>query len=525
MAPIDIKRMSTAELRLGLTAALGEVAELRGMVLELSAEIARLKGVKGRPQVKPSGMAQAIAAAPSRSKDAARNRRGKSKAVVSETQVVEVAVPEGSQFKGYEDYIVQDIVLRTRVIRYRRERWLTPDGKTVVAPLPSYISGHFGPELRRLAVELYHEGQTTMPRLAKLMKAFGVRISKRQLLRLLTDKQDDFVNENRETLRAGLSSARWVSTDDTGARHHVRNAVCTRIGNDHFTWFGTTFSKSRLNFLELLRAGYQDYVINERALAYMRARALAGPIIARLAEHPQKYFADAAAWQAHLVCLNITSRPGKLDPLCVATESALWGSITAHGFLTNAAIISDDAGQFNVGAHGLCWVHAERLVHILHPVTDLQHAAQQEVRSLIWDFYGDLKAYCAAPTPERRLELERRFDTIFKRRTDYVTLDRLLARLHANKPELLLALARPEIPLHTNGAENDIRCQVTRRKISSGTRSDAGRDCRDAFLGLAKTCAKLGIAFWDFLGHRLAIPQAIAVPYLPGLIRHRCQSA
>ena len=76
-----------------------------------------------------------------------------------------------------------------------------------------------------------------------------------------------------------------------------------------------------------------------------------------------------------------------------------------------------------------------------------------------------------------------RFDRIFKRRTGFATLDRLLARLHANKAELLMVLDRPEIPLHTNGSENDIRCHVTKRKISGGTRSDTGRDCRDAFLG------------------------------------------
>src|SRR5437016_4270311 len=100
----------------------------------------------------------------------------------------------------------------------------------------------------------------------------------------------------------------------------------------------------------------------------------------------------------------------------------------------------------------------------------------------------------------------------------------LLARLHANKAELLMVLERPEIPLHTNGSENDIRCQVIKRKISGGTRSDAGRDCRDAFLALAKTCSKLGIAFWDYLGSRLAVPSQSEVPYLPAIVRHRCAS-
>ena len=83
---------------------------------------------------------------------------------------------------------------------------------------------------------------------------------------------------------------------------------------------------------------------------------------------------------------------------------------------------------------------------------------------------------------------------------------------------MLIALDRPESPLHTNGSENDIRCHVTKRKVSGGTRSDAGRDCRDAFLGLAKTCAKLGITFWDYLGDRLAVPDQPTIPYLPELV-------
>ena len=102
-----------------------------------------------------------------------------------------------------------------------------------------------------------------------------------------------------------------------------------------------------------------------------------------------------------------------------------------------------------------------------------------------------------------------------QRRTGFVTLDRLLARLHANKPELLMVLDRPEIPLHTNGSERDIRLHVTKRKVSGGTRSVDGRDCRDAFLGLMRTAAKLGIAFWDYLGDRLRIPGQPNVPYLP----------
>ena len=160
-------------------------------------------------------------------------------------------------------------------------------------------------------------------------------------------------------------------------------------------------------------------------------------------------------------------------------------------------------------------------MHKLDTFTDLQRAAQQRIRKLIWNFYTDLKIYRTNPGKSRRLALRARFDRIFRCRTGFATLDRLLKRLHANKAELLMVLERPEIPLHTNGSENDIRCQVTKRKVSGGTRSDVGRDCRDAFLGLAKTCAKLGVAFWDYLGSRLAIPNQPAVPGLADLIRCR----
>jgi hypothetical protein len=100
-----------------------------------------------------------------------------------------------------------------------------------------------------------------------------------------------------------------------------------------------------------------------------------------------------------------------------------------------------------------------------------------------------------------------------------------LARLHANKTELLMVLDRSETPLHTNGSENDIRCQVIRRKVSAGTRSDLGRDCRDAFLSLTKTCTKLGVAFWDYLGSRIHIPGCHLIPPLPDLVRCRGQPA
>ncbi|MGI9485479.1 MAG: IS66 family transposase [Geminicoccaceae bacterium] len=122
------------------------------------------------------------------------------------------------------------------------------------------------------------------------------------------------------------------------------------------------------------------------------------------------------------------------------------------------------------------------------------------------------------PCPKRAAQLRARFKRIFSRKTGLVTLDRLLARLLARKDELLRVLDRPEIPLHTNGSENDIRCHVTKRKISYGTWSETGRDARDAFLALMKTCQKLDVSFFQFLGSRLKVPGTPNIAPLPDLV-------
>jgi hypothetical protein len=522
--PENIDGLSPAELKGLVVVLLEKVAELERTVAAQRDEIARLKGGPGRPNLKPSGMEPGTKP-PGHSSDQKR-RRGSTRSKLSideERKVKLTAPPPGSRFKGYTSFVVQDLVVRPHVVEFQCERWQTGDGKTITAPLPDGFDGHFGPQLRRFVLAVYHQGQTTVPRLVTLLQVLGVDISKREVVRMLTAGHEGFYDEAREVLRAGLASSPWITVDDTGARHKAKNGFCTQIGNAHFTAFVTTGSKSRLNFLSLLRAGHGDYVVNDEALAYMRERALSGPVIAKFAEHPDRYFADQAAFTAHLENLGIAALKVNPDPVMVATEGALWGSIKAHGFLRDAVIVSDDAGQFNVGQHGLCWVHAERLVHKLDTFTEQNRAAQSSVRDEIWQYYGDLKDYQDTPSPARKTALAAEFDRIFTSKTGFVALDRLLARLHANKAELLKVLDRPEIPLHTNGSENDIRCHVTRRKVSGGTRSDHGRDCRDTFLALAKTCAKLGISFWAYLGARLAVPDAATIPPLTQLVLARAR--
>jgi hypothetical protein len=514
--------LSLGELRDLVGVLATEVRRLQADNQALRDEVARLKGLPPRPPSRPSGMEKATGPGVSsktskrsrRRREAKRDRHG-----VTAEVVLKASVPSGSRFKGDQDILVRDLRLSAEVVRYRRERWTTVSGETLVAPLPSGIVGGFGPELRRFILAAHVQGQVTTERLVALLTGIGVEISKRQVVRLLAAPLEAFVNEDHEVLRAGLATARWITVDDTAARHARKDGFTTQIGNDRFTAFRTGPSKSREAFLSLLRAGHTDYVVNDTALGFMRDLALPRPLLARLAAHPTKRFADATAWAAHLAALGLEGLDVTPDPVRVATEGALWGAIRDHGLLAETVIVSDGAGQFRVGTHALCWVHAERLVHKLVPATPAQRRGVEMTRSLIWWFYADLKSWKRDPCSRRAAALRARCDRIFKRQTGYVTLDRLMARLHRRKADLLRVLQHPDIPLHTNGSENDIRTCVIKRKISGGTMSNLGRTARDVMLGLMKTCGKLGLSFFRDLGDRLSVPGVITVPRLSDLVQ------
>jgi hypothetical protein len=226
--PANLSGLSRAELEALLLELFGEVAALKQLAAEQRAEIARLKGFKGRPNIKPSGMDKGTEPPKPAKKEGKRRFRGRVTPRISiEDQVVKIAVPDGSRFKGHEPFLVQDLVISASATCYQRERWITPDGRTILAPLPEGVDGHFGPELRRFVLMQYHQGQSTLPRLAALLRSLGVAISKRQVQRLLTDKQADFVSEAQDVLRAGLATSPFVSVDMPARMAFARRSAMT----------------------------------------------------------------------------------------------------------------------------------------------------------------------------------------------------------------------------------------------------------------------------------------------------------
>jgi hypothetical protein len=304
--------------------------------------------------------------------------------------------------------------------------------------------------------------------------------------------------------------------DDTGARHRGHNGACTQIGNELFASFASTDSKSRLNFLEVLRRPYTDYVINDTAVAYWRRQKLPGAAIDQLGRGPHE-FADPAAWQGRLRESGIT-QPRHVR---IASEGALLGSLIAHGASPELTILSDGAGQYDVLVHAACWIHAERPLARLIPYSEEHRAAIAGVREQIWELYQDLKGYRQLPEPSQRPDLEARFDALCGQRTGFPSIDGVLKGMRTHRAALLRVLDRPEVPLHTKLSESHLRDYVKKRKISGGTRSESGRQARDTFASLKKTCRELGVNFWAYLQDRVrGVGQ---IPRLTELIRRKAE--
>jgi len=530
----EAERTATVELLLSIChqqqERLVEQAEQLSLQLEqiqqLKDEIAVLKGEKGRPEIKPSGLTNPSPDPALEGDEQSPRKRGKpvrkktAELEIHQEQVLQpqAPLPAGTQFKGYEDYVVQELVVELKNTRYRRACYRGPEGKRIIGELPVAVrDSHFGPTLRSYILSQHYEQHVPQKLLLKQLWHWGVSISSGQLNRLLIHGHEPFHAEKAEVLRTGLEVSSHINVDDTGARHQGQNGYCTHIGNEWFTWFSSTESKSRINFLERLRAGETGYVVDEVARGYMQQQKLPQEPLALLSS--EGVYADKSAWEAYLQTQGITNE----RHIRIATEGALVGSLVHQGIAAELVIVSDDAGQFKIAGflNALCWVHAERTIHKLIPGGDERRDLQAQVRGQIWTFYQDLKRYQQAPDKATKATLEQRFDQIFTQKTPWQMLNLALKRLHDNKTELLLVLERPDIPLHNNLSENDIRDYVKRRKISATTRSEAGRKARDTFLSLKKTCQKLGIAFWDYLHDRIS--QQHDILPLPILIRAAAQ--
>lgn len=521
------------------------VEQQHEMIDGLTAEVNRLRGLPELPvrPVKPSALLDSTNP-PSKQGDrpgtvSGKNGKGKSKGkrkgkrkkskqrrgsklkklTIDNRRIIDLdEVPEGSRRKGYKSFVVQELEVNKVTTLYRRAKYELPDGTIVTAPRPENLKGEFGTTLRCYVLYQYFQNNVTENLIHKELREFGISISAGQISRILTEGHEEFHREKESLLEAAREVSTHFNTDDTTARHQGRNGHTLHIGNEFFASFSTTESKSRINFLEVLRAPHEEYVIGADTLFYLEYYKFPQKHLTRLAE---LVGSEGRIWTSRKKFLADLKRWGFTDPEHVSsiTEAALWGCVMYHDLYLNISLVSDDAAQFKLLwiEHGLCWLHAERHVARLVPLTDSQRQAYEKACDDIWRFYQRLRKYCQSPSERKRRILERDFDALFQQETGWEELNRALLKIYSKRTELLLVLEHPELPLHNNLSENDIRQFAKFRKISGSTRSDAGRRCRDTFLSLKTTCRKLSVSFWRYLQDRICRTQQ--VPQLADLIR------
>ena len=503
------------------------IEEQTQRILALEAEITQLKGGPKRKPAsndKPSALSKPPVTAPVDAKRPGSEKRSKTKdlPIHEKVPVPPKNLPDGSKLVRSDPFVVQDLIIEIRNTRYLLETWQTPTGELVRGELPAGIQGHFGPGVRTFVLQQHFAAHVPQCRILEELLDFGVNISSGQVNNLVTENHDAFHAEKDALLPTALDVFTALGVDDSGSPHKGKYGSCLCICNEFFTSFHSSDTKARSKFLDVLRCGHLDYVLNENAWAYLQEQGLPAKIL-QLFETEGAFvdqtFADESVWTGHLDRLGIDNAKHRQT----LTEAALLGSAIAHGVSPDLGIVSDGSTIYAMFVHALCWIHQERNLAKLVPCGSEQCQAFEAVLTAVWQLYAALKAFRLAPTPEQAETLRLQFDVIVNRVTCWPELNAALARMAGKKDDLLRVLERPDIPLHTNEQERVFRDWATKRKISAGTRGALGRRCRDTFLSLKSTCQKLGVRFMSYLRDRLA--KAEKIPQLPELLRQKAPSS
>jgi hypothetical protein len=475
------------------------IRDLSASAQELKDELRRLRGEKGRPGLKPS--------VPDEGKKRKTGLWQKSGKTITVTRRERLTIdprilPKDAVFKGSRKILIQDIQIRTDNVEFEIERYYSPnEKKTYEASLPQgYDGSFFGPGIRHLVLALHYQARMPQKLLQTLLSGMGVLISEGQISALLLRK-GGFEEEQAAARQAGTEKHAYQHVDDTGARICGKNGATIVTGNESFVAYRTGLHKDRMSALKALRGtDTLDYLIDDGALAYVRAKLPTTTLAAALARFKNRSFSQDSELETKVLGHRAIRRfrPGALH---YVREAAAIAAFRAQG--APRCLVADDAGQFKglTESLQLCWVHVARHFKDLDPGSPDFRRILDEFLTAMWGYYDRLKEYRHAPRNKKSLFCK--FDEVFTPKTGYYALDRRIKKALKQKAELLTVLEYPDTPLHNNPCELDVREKVVQRKIRNCHRSFAGAKASDIFLGLMGTCRKNNISFWDYLKDRV----------------------
>jgi len=508
------------------------MSALRKENQQLRDEVNRLKGEQGKPTMKPSKKSRSSQASdhssePQRRRRTKRTRRSKVNCVPIDREeklhLDHAQLPDDAQFKGYESVIVQDVRLATDNIRFLKEKCYSPiERQTYLADLPAGYEGEFGPGVKALTLVLYNAVNTSEPKIVEFFEHVGVHISAGQVSNLLIKDQDRFHDEKDAVYEAGLRSSPWHHMDDTGTRVNGVNQHCQVVCSPLYTAYFTTERKDRLTALDVLtNFRPRTYLLNDETYLWLKQIGMTERVTELLRQLPQDQTLNEDQFTSLLAKYGLTLGPQQ--------QSRVWeaAAVTAYHAQQEWPVVelllTDDAPQFKriTADQALCWVHDARHYNKLAPSVAYHRELHAQFMKRYWTFYHQLVAHGLDPTPEHAAQLESGFDELFSTRTGYVGLDRRIEMTRDKKKALLAVLRHPEIPLHNNPAEIEVRRRVRKRDVSFGPRTEDGKRAWDTFATLTATTKKLGVSFYHYIYDRVS--RTNHIPNLADLIEQRAE--
>ena len=510
------------------------IRQLREENQKLRDEVNRLKGEQGKPTIRPKSKKKNTDVSSERErkgKQGNRKKRKKKEVKVDRTEVRRIdkdQLPDDVVFKGYVEVTVQDLVLCTDNVLFRKETYYSKsENKSYTAEVPAGYEGGYGPHIKTLVLMLKNACNMSESKILDLLNN-KIFISAGTVSNMLIKGKEEFHEEKEQIIRAGFEATTYQQIDDTSARENGQNRYTQILCNPYYTAYFTCEHKTRLTVLEILRTGKEDggrglrYIFNDEAFGILRRLRVGKKIVAELAElkSEQELSKEEIELLLSERCpfLNERAKTRILEATAIASYHR------EEDCPAIEILLCDDAPQFKLLTEflGLCWVHDGRHYKRLSPVVPYNQGILQEFLTRYWEYYRKLLGYKEAPTEELSALLSEEFDRLFSTETGYDALDERIAKTKAKKENMLLVLKYPELPLHNNAAELAARQQVRKRDVSLHTIVPEGTRANDTFLSIVETCKKLGINCYDYFLDRIS--RLSAIPPLAEIITAKSTS-
>ncbi|MTJ10811.1 transposase [Anabaena sp. UHCC 0204] len=488
----------------------------------------RLKGEQGQPDIKAKnkkGFENKHSSEQERKTPKKHSKGSKNQAIkINREEILEYPqdkLPADAKFKGYEEVIVQDIILTTDNVLFRKEKYYSPlEKKTYLAELPSGYEGEFGPGIKTLVISLYYGGNMTQGKLLEFLEDIGISMSAGYLSNLLIKNHTGFESEKTEVYSAGLESSPWQHFDQTAARvggvNHTTNVIC----NPLYTVYLTTPKKDRLTVLKGLQNNKElEFIFNQFTYELLINFPLPNKYKDALQLLPQETVLNSE--QFHALLDTYLPKLGSQQRTRITEAAAIAFYHQQTNWPVVQTLVCDDAPQFKLLTDNiaLCWVHEGRHYKKLSPFIACHQKIIEEFLDDFWNYYRDLLAYKDSPSQQTAEKLRSEFWKLFSLQSGYEQLDERKQLTRMKISELLLVLEHPELPLHNNPAELAARTMVQRRNISYATQTIEGTQAWDTFMSLVATTRQLGISFFEYIRDRIS--QVGNIPSLATIIREK----